>query len=227
VVASSTNCLATTNAVWASWHDELAKLTLGRIQHHAAPAPCTATPLGCRIMLRFDQLMLSTMYTIACTACTASNALHLTQARASQDGGQGRWPGTSTRLAVVTVSTRRLNMSRVRAANLLPRFTNVTSPGDGFVSPQGRFTPVDMLWDDGVPDDLFEHVLNHSYAKLPHRVVDDYDRAGADGTASGDMPTVVAESGRLRATFYPRTGGKLGSLVDTKTGRELLFNNPV
>ena len=109
---------------------------------------------------------------------------------------------------------------------MLPRFVNITSPGDGVVSPDKVFTPIDRLWDDAVPIDIWQYPLNHASAALPHRVFDDYDRSGADGTAKGNMPTVVQESAFLRATFYPHTGGKIASLVDKRSGRELLFDNP-
>ncbi len=63
-----------------------------------------------------------------------------------------------------------------------------------------------------------------------YRIIDDYTRDGADGTAVGAMPTVVAETDGLVATFFPATGGKMASLevkLPNGTRRELLFRNPV
>ena len=41
------------------------------------------------------------------------------------------------------------------------------------------------------------------------------------------LPTVVLDNGHLRATFTPTLGGRLWSLIDTASGRELLHANKV
>eukprot|EP00937_MAST-01D_sp_MAST-1D-sp2_P003712 g3712.t1 len=115
-----------------------------------------------------------------------------------------------------------MNMSRTGAPNLLPVFVDVREHGLD-----------DTALDDTCPDDIWENLINASTPKLPYQLVDDYTRDGADCTAQGDMPTVVAESAKVVATFFPATGGKLASLRlkgpggDASGGTELLFRNPV
>lgn len=58
---------------------------------------------------------------------------------------------------------------------------------------------------------------------LPYRVQDDYDRAQVPGM----LDAIVIDNGRLRAVVLPQQGGRLFSLVDLATGRDLLFRNPV
>lgn len=41
------------------------------------------------------------------------------------------------------------------------------------------------------------------------------------------LKTIVLDNGILRAVFLPELGGRLHSLVDLRSGRELLFSNPV
>lgn len=58
---------------------------------------------------------------------------------------------------------------------------------------------------------------------LPYRVEDHYDR----DLQPGHLDAVVLDNGVLRATVLPCLGGRLASLVDLRTGAELLFRNPV
>lgn len=58
---------------------------------------------------------------------------------------------------------------------------------------------------------------------LPVRVRDGYGRA----RAPGELPALVLENDRLRATVLPGLGGRLASLFHKPTGRELLYRNPV
>ncbi|MFJ6738593.1 DUF5107 domain-containing protein [Streptomyces sp. NPDC091279] len=58
---------------------------------------------------------------------------------------------------------------------------------------------------------------------LPVRVRDGYDRV----RAPRDLPALVIENDRLRATVLPGLGGRLASLLHKPTGRELLYRNPV
>ncbi|MFI9610170.1 DUF5107 domain-containing protein [Streptomyces sp. NPDC052023] len=58
---------------------------------------------------------------------------------------------------------------------------------------------------------------------LPAQVRDGYERA----RAPRDFDAVVIENDRLRATVLPALGGRLISLVQLPSGRELLYRNPV
>ena len=61
------------------------------------------------------------------------------------------------------------------------------------------------------------------YCAFPYRAQDMYDRA----LNEKEYETAVLENDNLRAVFFPSLGGKLWSLIDKKTGRELLFKNNV
>ncbi len=58
---------------------------------------------------------------------------------------------------------------------------------------------------------------------LPYTILDNYGREKKPRA----WKAAILENGALRATFLPELGGRLWSLVDKKTGRELLFRNPV
>src|SRR5436190_320409 len=58
---------------------------------------------------------------------------------------------------------------------------------------------------------------------LPYRLQDQYDRRRAPRA----FKTAVLENQHLKATFLLELGGRLRSLIDKRTGRELLFVNPV
>lgn len=58
---------------------------------------------------------------------------------------------------------------------------------------------------------------------LPYRVQDGYDRQ----RRVEDVRAVVLENDALKAVFLPDYGGRLYSLYQKKSGRELLFRNPV
>src|SRR5436305_12099022 len=58
---------------------------------------------------------------------------------------------------------------------------------------------------------------------LPYRLQDDYSRTREPRA----FKTIVLENEHLRATFLPELGGRLWSLIDKRTARELLFVNPV
>ena len=60
-------------------------------------------------------------------------------------------------------------------------------------------------------------------SSFPYKYIDMYDRSLNDRT----YDCVVLENEYLKATFMPDFGGKLWSLIDKETGRELLFKNSV
>ncbi|MFJ4466065.1 DUF5107 domain-containing protein [Streptomyces sp. NPDC089424] len=61
------------------------------------------------------------------------------------------------------------------------------------------------------------------HSLLPVGVRDGYERA----RAPRDFDAVVIDNDRLRATVLPALGGRLVSLVQLPSGRELLYRNPV
>ncbi|MDR3096572.1 MAG: DUF5107 domain-containing protein [Paraburkholderia sp.] len=77
-------------------------------------------------------------------------------------------------------------------------------------------------------DNLSADELAHAFvwgeaSILPYRIQDDYER----DLRPGHLDAVVLDNGLLRATVLPGLGGRLASLVDSGTGTELLFRNPV
>lgn len=58
---------------------------------------------------------------------------------------------------------------------------------------------------------------------LPYQVQDNYDRSQQPGT----LPAVFIENDFLKLTLYPELGGRLASIYDKRSQRELLFDNPV
>ena len=107
--------------------------------------------------------------------------------------------------------TLRLPVADVGADNPLP-----------FVRPLERLErPVLPADETGLPEGMAERL---EYGRLtggfPYTVEDGYDRALVDR----DVRVAVLENARLRATFLLDHGGRLWSLRDLVTGRELLHN---
>lgn len=63
----------------------------------------------------------------------------------------------------------------------------------------------------------------HVRTPFPYKMQDLYSRELYDS----EIETVILENEYLKATFYPTYGGKLASLIDKTTGKDLLFCNPV
>lgn len=58
---------------------------------------------------------------------------------------------------------------------------------------------------------------------LPYRIQDGYDRK----RELRDFKALTVENSFIRAVFLPELGGRLYSLTDKRTGKELLYVNPV
>ncbi|WP_300370740.1 DUF5107 domain-containing protein [Brachyspira sp.] len=58
---------------------------------------------------------------------------------------------------------------------------------------------------------------------LPYKMQDRYDR----NKTNIKLNTVVIENDKVKAVFLPEYGGRLYSLVDKETGKDILFKNPV
>lgn len=65
--------------------------------------------------------------------------------------------------------------------------------------------------------------VNTGYRVLPYRIIDKYDRK----KKNIELNTAVIENENLVATFLPEYGGRLWSLKSKKTGKEILYTNPV
>ena len=64
---------------------------------------------------------------------------------------------------------------------------------------------------------------NTGFRVLPYRMIDKYDR----NKKQIELPTAVLENDTLTATFLPGQGGRLWSLKNKWTGKEILYTNPV
>ena len=64
---------------------------------------------------------------------------------------------------------------------------------------------------------------NTGFRVLPYRMIDKYDRKKHEIT----LKTAVLENDKLVATFLPEQGGRLWSLKNKATGKEILYTNPV
>ncbi len=84
---------------------------------------------------------------------------------------------------------------------------------------EGVHKPETRLGDD---DELFVGygLVNSAF---PYRSLDCYTRE----LHTEDIPCAVLENENLKAVFLTGLGGRLWSLTDKKTGRDLLFTNPV
>lgn len=109
------------------------------------------------------------------------------------------------------MSTLKISGTKVKGDNPLPIFRDIEadkpSRGDGTLLPEE------------------EKLLgaNTGFRVLPYRMIDKYDRKKSGIT----LKTAVLENDKLTATFLPEQGGRLWSLKDKRTGKEILYTNPV
>lgn len=77
---------------------------------------------------------------------------------------------------------------------------------------------------DAVPAEFKKYINKGMISTmLPYRQQDGYNRERKNRTFN----SVVLENEHLKAVFLPELGGRLWSLIDKKTNRELLYCNPV
>ncbi|REE80145.1 uncharacterized protein DUF5107 [Paenibacillus taihuensis] len=111
----------------------------------------------------------------------------------------------------VTTEGLRIEGAKLEGENPLPMFRN--SQRHREVTDNGSLTP--------------EHKLhmgeNTGERYLPYRIQDRYSRK----RETIELKTIVLENDKLRAVFLPEYGGRLYSLQEKSSGRELLYRNPV
>lgn len=74
-----------------------------------------------------------------------------------------------------------------------------------------------------LPEDKHLFGEETGFRVLPYRMQDSYSRDRREM----ELKTIVLENENLKARFLPEYGGRLASLEDRRTGKELLFRNPV
>ncbi|MFE0098696.1 DUF5107 domain-containing protein [Streptomyces sp. NPDC059009] len=120
-------------------------------------------------------------------------------------------------MVVVTTTVRRAELI-LPAAPLGPE--NPLPP----LRPLGEVHTLDERSLDGLPRDMARQLgYEPLHSVLPARILDGYGRERTPTT----LDTIVIENERLRATVLPGYGGRVHSLVQKETGRELLYRNPV
>ena len=120
------------------------------------------------------------------------------------------------RKAAVSAEQVSLRVSRLGPPNPLPQFRLHPLSSSKLRQPASGLTPAEA---EEVKGKVDWNVLS----VFPYQVQDDYDRS----QSPGHLDVIAYENGRLRALVAPRLGGRLLSLVDLSSGRELLFRNPV
>lgn len=96
------------------------------------------------------------------------------------------------------------------AASPLPALTPVRGPSTTRVS-------------DEAPPDMMERVLRGRISSpLPYGVLSDYDRADRPV----QLPAIELANDYVRALVLPSLGGRIWSLVDEASGRDLVHRNP-
>lgn len=109
------------------------------------------------------------------------------------------------------LENRKILGTTVKGDNPLPVFRDIEkdkpSRGDGTLLPEE------------------EKLLgaNTGFRVLPYKMLDKYDR----NKQQMELKTAVLENDKLIATFLPGQGGRMWSLKNKETGKEILYTNPV
>ena len=105
-----------------------------------------------------------------------------------------------------------IKSAAIGKCNPLPDIKNV-----GYIHASMRLTEVA---EKNSPEHFGEGMIG---SMLPYQTQDNYDRVKKDRYFNA----AILENEYLKAVFLPELGGRLWSLTDKKTGRELLYKNPV
>ena len=109
------------------------------------------------------------------------------------------------------VSTLRLPGTKVKGSNPLPMFRDPIK--DKASKSDGTLTA----------EEMYKLGDETGYRVLPYKQYDKYDR----DKKMIQLKTVVLENDILKAEFLPEQGGRLYSLVDKRTGKDVFLRNPV
>src|SRR5262249_6787292 len=123
---------------------------------------------------------------------------------------------TAAGKAAVSAEQITLRVSRLGGSNPLPQFRAHPLSSAKLGTPAANLTPAEAEEVKGKTDWSVLSVF-------PYQVQDDYDRS----QSPGHLDVIAYENGRLRALIAPQIGGRLLSLVDLKTGRDLLLRHPL
>ncbi|MCD9024993.1 DUF5107 domain-containing protein [Cohnella silvisoli] len=111
----------------------------------------------------------------------------------------------------VYISTLTLEGTKLDGENPLPMFRNRNPHRE--VADNGSFTPEQKM-----------HMGEEAGERyLPYRIQDRYTRQRGNTI----LKTITLENDLLKAVFLPEYGGRLYSLKDKRTDREILYKNPV
>ncbi len=111
----------------------------------------------------------------------------------------------------VSLSTLRIPGTFVHGSNPLPIFRDPVK--DKASKSDGTLTEEEM-----------KNLGNETgYRVLPYRLYDKYDR----DKKMVELKTVVLENDLMRVEFLPEQGGRLYSMVNKKTGKDVFLRNPV
>lgn len=118
--------------------------------------------------------------------------------------------------------------------NLLPAFNFILHGGEAVQHVEVDKTPPDIDPEFSptfngmslnMPDDMFQHLLK-PHGVMPYRLIDGYRGIPLNDGKAINVSTIDLVGGGLKASFTPQWGGKIWSLTDAETGRDLIFSSP-